>query len=79
MNILPLSEIQTIIKSSWEFVLGIPVNDNDVNFFMYGGNSIQAMEVMHQINEKFNMDLSISDFFDTLTVNKLSELVLRQI
>lgn len=78
MNIQQPNEIQTTIKSIWENVLGIAVDDEEANFFIYGGNSIQAMEIMHQLNEKFNLELSIADFFDTLTVSKLSELVVSQ-
>ena len=68
-------EIMQKIETIWHAVLGMPIDGYDENFFVLGGNSIQAMEITNRINESFNLklEMSIADFFDALTIENIAK------
>ena len=45
------------------------------NFFLMGGNSIKALQLINKINEKFHTQLSISDIFKYNTVPQIARLI----
>ncbi len=75
MNNLNQNELSHFIKSCFEKIMDFNIDDIHQNFFMLGGNSIQALEIINLINEKLNTDISITDFFDALTPYKISKFI----
>nr|WP_246481550.1 amino acid adenylation domain-containing protein [Amycolatopsis umgeniensis] len=56
-------------------VLARPVPDPDTSFFELGGNSLQATQVVAGIARRFDVQLSIGDFFGTPTIRGLAAMV----
>ena len=79
MKNLALNTIEVTIKRIWETTLGIHVNELNLNFFMLGGNSIQAFAIANDIHTAFNVEFSISDFFDTLTIENSVNIIQKRL
>ena len=65
---------QTLIKI-WKEVLGIHIDNNQLDFFSAGGNSIQALQIITLIEEKLQISLAINDFFDATSIAELTSLI----
>jgi acyl carrier protein len=70
-----IETLKNTIKSLWEQKLGIIIENEEDNFFMLGGNSIQALEIIGEINSQFETSISVADFFDALEIENLAKLV----
>ena len=75
MSALSANKISEKIKNIFEQTLGFPVENLDENFFMLGGNSMQALEIINLLNNEFNANLTIMDFFERLTISKMSQMM----
>jgi acyl-CoA synthetase (AMP-forming)/AMP-acid ligase II/acyl carrier protein len=67
------------ILKIWQEVLcrnDFGVNDD---FFVVGGNSLMAGQVVMCLQEKFNMDLSIEDIYRYRTIKALSQITVNEI
>ena len=66
---------QQIITVIWETILDRAVIGPDEHFFDVGGTSLKAVEVLSQLNEQFNRNLTIVSLFEYSTIRLLAELV----
>lgn len=57
----------------WSDILGIKITSTTDTFFDIGGNSLKVIELVNLINETFNVDLSVSDFFNNPTISLLTK------
>lgn len=64
-----------IITEIWENVLEKTGIGTDRHFFDVGGTSLKAVEVLSQLNERFNKNLSIVSLFEHSTIQSLVKLV----
>ena len=71
----PLQQITEI----WENVLDGEAIGPDEHFFDAGGTSLKAVEVLSQLNEQFNMNLTIVSLFEYSTIRSLAELVVGRV
>lgn len=71
-------QVEQKIIEIWEDVLRTPINDITLDFFMAGGDSLQAFQVIAQIQEYFDIDINIGDLFELATVHELTEYVIKQ-
>lgn len=57
------------IKEIWCNVLGVEDVDIQQKFYDLGGNSVMLLIILDEINQKYQMELPISDMnqFDTVT------------
>lgn len=57
------------IKEIWCNVLGVEDVDSQQKFYDLGGNSVMLLIILDEINQKYQMELPISDMnqFDTVT------------
>lgn len=69
----PENETQRILCEIWSSVLGVEKVGIKDNFFKCGGDSIKLHKVLAKINNELNKKLSYIDFFENLTVEKLSK------
>jgi acyl carrier protein len=59
-------------------VLGLAQVGVDDNFFLIGGHSLLAMQVLFRIREAFDVELSARDLYDdAFTAARLAEKVMR--
>jgi amino acid adenylation domain-containing protein len=69
----PKTEIEQKLVRIWEEVLDVrPIGIHD-NFFDLGGHSLLAARVISRIHDEFQVDLSLSRFFETPTVAALAD------
>jgi acyl-CoA synthetase (AMP-forming)/AMP-acid ligase II/acyl carrier protein len=71
----PHTPIEEEILSIWQESLGIKMIGVQDDFLALGGDSLQAAHILVRVNERFGMDLQISDIFTTSTVTAMAKLV----
>ncbi|WP_437840157.1 SDR family NAD(P)-dependent oxidoreductase [Sorangium sp. So ce1153] len=69
----PRDEIERVLCSQWEELLGRrPIGIHD-EFFSLGGHSLLAIQVLSRVKEAFDVDLPKQDMFEGATVAGLAE------
>ncbi|WP_394555355.1 hypothetical protein C1N61_27555 (plasmid) [Priestia aryabhattai] len=72
----PIDEVEEEIAFNiFNNVLGIKVVSVDESFFDLGGNSLQATQIVSKIRKTFNIEITLAEFFNNTTVEKLAEIV----
>ncbi|PYE91524.1 non-ribosomal peptide synthetase [Bacillus sp. 196mf] len=61
------------ICSIWKEVLQVNTVNPCDNFFYLGGHSLKVMRILSKINKRYNVNLSMYDFFENPTVSGLLE------
>lgn len=64
-----------VITDIWENILDKWGIGQDQHFFDVGGTSLKAVEVLSQLNERFNKNLTIVSLFEHSTIQSLVKLV----
>ncbi|ELR72269.1 Long-chain-fatty-acid--CoA ligase [Fulvivirga imtechensis AK7] len=67
----PATPLESDFCKIWEVVLGYAKVGLNDNFFELGGDSLKALTLIGRLNKRFNMDLTISDFFKKPTIKNL--------
>lgn len=68
-----LSATEKQILMSWQAALqhdNVTIADD---FFSLGGNSLQIMQIIAELNDMFNTELTMRDFFDNPTIAQLAK------
>ncbi|WP_329886036.1 acyl carrier protein [Pseudoramibacter faecis] len=63
------------ITKIWCRILEIDRIEPDENFFDLGGNSITAMMILEDVNNRFNAGLVPTDLYSNDTVRKMTAMV----
>jgi len=66
-------EIQNEVVMLWREFFGNQEIDTSADFFELGGDSLKAMSMINIIHEKFNAEVSITEFLEKSSVKELSE------
>ncbi|NRG45191.1 AMP-binding protein, partial [Bacillus sp. CRN 9] len=74
-NVVQMNEIESKINSIWKEILDINSIAIDVSFFEIGGNSLNAVKLLGEIEEAFNININISDIFEMNTIERLAKLI----
>jgi acyl carrier protein len=69
------TEVESRIVAIWREVVGTATVGVRDNFFDLGGHSLMATQVVSRMREAFDVELSLSEFFERPTVAQLAELV----
>ncbi|WP_310619725.1 non-ribosomal peptide synthetase [Flexibacterium corallicola] len=69
----PRSDVERQLSSIWSQVLGLVRIGVNTNFFKVGGDSIQAIRLVTQINSQFRLQLTVATVFEYPTISKLAE------
>jgi len=76
IKISSLSETESKIMDIWKKVLNISnVGIND-NYFDIGGNSINTIQIVSEIKQKFDKEIQIVDLFKYTTIKSLSKFII---
>jgi acyl carrier protein len=57
-----LSPAETLLASTWQQFLRVPIRDRQANFFDLGGHSLLVVQVIQNIHQKTGIRLSPQDF-----------------
>ena len=72
-----IDAVKITMKTLWEDFFGKSVDMED-DFFEIGGDSLKALTVIRKIISAFNIEISIKEFFDNSTLEKISQLILNK-
>jgi acyl transferase domain-containing protein/aryl carrier-like protein len=70
---VPTTEIEQQIATIWQNVLGLPEVGLHDNFFELGGHSVLLVQAQSQLQEQFDVQLSIVDMFTYPTIETLAK------
>lgn len=68
---VPLTDLEQAISAIWQQVLNCGIGTND-NFFDFGGDSLQVIEMHSELQKMLGRELSITDLFEYTTVRSLA-------
>jgi acyl carrier protein len=71
--VAPKTEVERRIADIWQEVLGVEQVGLHDNFYDLGGHSLMGMQLLSRLREAFPLDISVSDFFDALTIEELAK------
>jgi amino acid adenylation domain-containing protein len=71
----PESQLEVALANIWTQVLKVEQVGIYDNFFHLGGHSLMAAQVIHRINQAFDLKLSVRSIFEEPTIASLSLLV----
>lgn len=71
----PTNAIETKIAVIWQKNLGIEQVGIADNFFEIGGNSLQAIKILNEIKNEFNIEVVVRDFFQYQNIKELAQLI----
>lgn len=63
------------LRLLWQDFFGKVSIDADDDFFDIGGDSLKALTMIGRIRRKFNVEISLTEFFRRPSIRKLSELI----
>lgn len=70
------ASIERIIASIWMDAMGVDHLSMDDNFFVLGGNSLLATNMVYQLEMIFSVNLSLETFFTNPTVKELADYIM---
>jgi len=71
----PRNAIEEVLISIWQEILKVDRVGVTDNFFQLGGHSLLAAQVQARIRKIFSIDLGLRDLFETVTVEKMAQLL----
>lgn len=74
----PTNDVEHAITGMFHEVLGIEHIGIHDSFFDLGGDSLQAVQVVARLRERFQVDLPLHNFFERPTVAKLAAVLTQQ-
>ena len=74
----PLTEQEQDLCTLWENLLGLEGIQADSNFFELGGDSLTALRLLGQIEQKMDIRLTVVSLFQAPTLEALAQLLQRQ-
>ncbi|MEM7112064.1 MAG: amino acid adenylation domain-containing protein [Chloroflexota bacterium] len=75
--VAPRTSLETELAEIWQEVLKIEQVGIHDSFFKVGGHSLTAAQVMVSINQLFDIDMTLRDFFANPTIAECAELVMQ--
>ena len=70
--VAPETELQTLLATIWQNILGLDQVGIQDNFFELGGHSLLAIQAISQIRQTFHIEISVRQMFETPTVAGLA-------
>jgi amino acid adenylation domain-containing protein len=71
--VAPRTQVEKVLAKIWNEVLGLEGVGVHDNFFELGGHSLLATRVVSRIQQEFQVDLKLMDFFKMPTIAELSK------
>ena len=69
----PRTQLEEVLASIWERVMGLERVGRNANFFALGGHSLLATRIIARIRESFQVELPVRALFEAPTLAQLSE------
>jgi acyl carrier protein len=72
---VPMTPLEHMLAKIWQEVLGVEGVSADDNFFVLGGHSLKAMQVVARVHRESGQQISLVDMFRTGTLRELAAVV----
>lgn len=71
----PINNTQKILTTLWAEVLELNSDKISINdtFFNLGGNSMSLMKLTNLVNNEFEINMKITDFFNLTTIEQIAD------
>ncbi|XKK33298.1 amino acid adenylation domain-containing protein [Bacillus sp. A17A.1] len=69
----PRDAKERIIAKIWEKVLGFEKIGIEEDFFMLGGNSLKAIQIVNCLENEYSLGTTVSTLFENRTISRLAE------
>lgn len=70
------TSVQQQVETIWQEVLGVKERISiNVPYYEYGGNSLNAAMIVARFKKKFNIELSLREFFEYTTISEQAEYI----
>ncbi len=66
---------ECVLAKIWKEVLGVEAVSLDDNFFVLGGHSLKAMQVVARVRRELGQQLSLADMFKTGDLRELAAML----
>jgi len=73
--VAPRNEIEEKLVNVWSEVLGLERIGIDDDFFVLGGHSLKAIQVVSMIHKILNVEVPVGELFSNSTVRKIGEYI----
>lgn len=73
--VAPKGQLETILASIYAEVLGVEQISANDNFFIRGGDSLRATQVMSRLRVAFHVELPLRTLFEKPTVEELARVI----
>jgi amino acid adenylation domain-containing protein len=71
-GVAPRNRVEERIGEIWAEVLGSPARGVHESFFDLGGHSLRALELLHRLGERFQVQVPLSSFLQAPTIAELA-------
>ncbi|MBU2628905.1 MAG: amino acid adenylation domain-containing protein, partial [Proteobacteria bacterium] len=69
----PKTGTEKTIAGIWKQIMGLVTVGRHDNFFSVGGHSLNALQLANRLREKFHVDMSVSETYETKTIAELAK------
>mgnify|MGYP002778537453 CR=1 FL=1 len=76
--VAPRTATEATLTTLWAKILKLEQVGIEDNFFELGGNSLLAIQLLEQVNQQFEQNLPLSDFFGAPTIEQFAPLIGKQ-
>ena len=71
----PRNKIEANLCEIWNQILNIPKSGVNDNFFVIGGHSLLAVQLIRQISESFEIEVTLAELQQSATISQLAILI----
>jgi len=73
--VAPRDEVERTLAGIWQDVLHVEKIGVHDNFFLSGGSSLSAVQMLNRLRAAFEVEITLDDFFRRSTLGELAEMV----
>jgi yersiniabactin nonribosomal peptide synthetase len=70
--IAPRTPEEMVVANLWTQILGVDQISVDDHFFLIGGDSLLAVQLISRVRDAFRVELSLRDLFDSMTIAEMA-------
>lgn len=74
----PRSPVEKKLADIWSQVLAKPEISIDDNFFVIGGHSLKAVQIITKVMREFKMEITLDQFYEKPTISGLADLIFQE-
>lgn len=74
-SMVQLNKTESQIANIWSIILDVAIQDKYDDFFELGGNSLQAIQMISEVERQLSIEISIKDFYTNSSLYHFSKMV----